>query len=371
MHIVMKHRILHYFHQHQFIALIAATVIFLAGLSLTLTYAHHQLVDYPADGAPTASSFGAYRPLDAMKRYDSNHYEAITANGYTPATAAFFPLYPLLVKIVLSLGLSVGYALFVVSWLCTIAAAIVVFAWIRHELKIRKRALSPWSIILLIALFPTSFYLALGFSESLFILLTVSSLFAYRKGNYWLAGIVAALSTATRVQGIALMAFFLFDYLFVQRKHRNTRALTALFLAPLGIISYMIFLWVQFGSPLEFIAAQKYWGRLNGNPLSNLITSFTPLYLWFLPVLGAMLYAVKKKLGTIWLVYCLVAILIPISSGRLDSLNRYILSLPPLFLALALWLDSAPEWIRTAYYATSGFLLAWGVLLFANNYWVA
>jgi hypothetical protein len=92
---------------------------------------------------------------------------------------------------------------------------------------------------------------------------------------------------------------------------------------------------------------------------------------WFLPVLFIGLWATYKFLGKSWFFYSLIFILIPLASGRLDSLSRYMLTLVPLFLGLALWLESKPKLVTTFYIISSAFLLAWSILLFTNNYWVA
>ena len=335
-------------------------------------YADASLFDFTTNKETPA--FGRSIPADPVNsflRYDSNHYRTIATNGYTSMETAFFPLFPLLVKgVSYAAGISISVSLFVISFIFLIASTIVLAYWLRFELKLRKSKLSPWAVIGLIALFPTSFYMALGYSESLFVFITVSSLFAYRKGNYWLAAIGAALATATRVQGGALAVFFLLDYLFA-RKWSDWKKLIPVVAAPLGLAAYALYLWILFGNPLEFITAQQNWGRLDGNIIQNLISSMRPPYLWYLPVLAAMLWAVWKYLGKTWFIYCLLFILIPISSGRLDSLNRYMIALPPLFLALSLYFESKPAFLKTFYVVTSVFLLAWNILLFMNDYWVA
>lgn len=310
-------------------------------------------------------------PLSTFIRYDSYHYKNIASDGYTAGDAAFFPLYPLLVRGVSYVtGINVSISMFLISFGFLLASAVILSYWLRFELKVRNAQLSPWTVLALFALFPTSFYLALAYSESLFIFLTTTSLFAYRKGNYWLAAVAIALATATRVQGGALAIFFLVDYL-ASRKWMDWKKLLPVAAAPIGIALYMAYLWITFGNPFEFIAAQQNWGRLNSNVFQNLITSLRPQYLWYLPVLAAMLWSVWKYLGKTWFIYCLIFILIPLSSGRLDSLNRYMIALPPLFLALALYLETKPRQLQTLYIVTSVFLLAWNILFFTNDYWVA
>lgn len=354
------------------VALIIAAVFFIAGLSVIGIYSDRQIVDYRTDQTSNEPlGINQVSFIHALLRYDSNHYRNIVNHGYDSTNAAFFPLYPALVYVIhTTLGLSVDYALFAVSWFFCIAAALVMFYWLKYELTRLKSKLSPWAVMFLISIFPTSFYFMLGYTESLFVFLTIGAIFAYRRKLYWIAGLLTALATATRVQGGVLAILFLADYL-ISKDWKDWKKLIPVIMSTIGIGIYMIFLWQQFGNPFEFILAQRQWGRLNGNIATNLVDSMTPPYLWYLPVLGLMLYAVYKKLGNIWFWYCLLFIAIPISSGRIDSLNRYMLALPPLFLGFSLWLESKSQNIKLIYIASSAFLLAWNIVFFFNGYWVA
>lgn len=330
------------------------------------------------DLKPNATERSLPRSVDDFQstflRYDSDHYHTIVSSGYNAQDVAFFPLYPLLVRGVhIATGLPVASSLLAVSVLAFCGTVIVMAYWLRFELRSRKVKLSPWMVVGLFLVFPTSFFLVLGYTESLFLLLTVSALYAYRTERYWLVTILLFFATLTRVQGGALAVLCLADYIALRRWKGEWRRLLPIAGAVLGLASYMTYLYIDFGSPLAFIEAQRHWGRLGGNTLVNLISSFKPVYLWYLPILAYMLWAIRRYLGMTWLIYAAVFILIPLASGRLDSLNRYMLGLPILFLALALAFNDrrSPAWRRTAYIVSAAFLLAWSMLLFLNGYWVA
>lgn len=336
------------------------------------TYANATLYDFNIDPTALGTGRSNLSIVSSFFRYDTAEYKNIIQNGYSVVTVAFFPLFPLTANLVMKLtSIDATWAILVTSWMFFFLAAVVVFYWIRFELKERRSQMSPWAVVGLIALFPTAFYFISGYSESLFVFLTVGSLFAYRKQHYVLAAVLGALSAATRVQGAAVAVFFLCDYLF-SKDWSKWKKLIPVIVAPLGVLAYMLYLHYSFGNPFEFIIAQQqYWGRLHGNVITNLISSFRPVYVWFLPVLVIGLWATYKFLGKSWFFYSLIFILIPLASGRLDSLSRYMLTLIPLFLALALWLESKPKLVTTFYIISSAFLLAWSILLFTNNYWVA
>jgi hypothetical protein len=54
-------------------------------------------------------------------------------------------------------------------------------------------------------IFPTAFYLHIGYTESLFLALAIGSIFAARKERWWLAGILGAFAWMTRANGIVLL----------------------------------------------------------------------------------------------------------------------------------------------------------------------
>jgi hypothetical protein len=77
---------------------------------------------------------------------------------------------------------------------------IVVFLMTKHELDERRARLT----VILMALFPTAFFLFAPYSESTFLLFAATSLFAARLGKWWVAALAGALAAATRSIGVTL-----------------------------------------------------------------------------------------------------------------------------------------------------------------------
>lgn len=312
---------------------------------------------------------------DTMVRYDSFQYVHIAEKGYTDTTyTAFFPLFPLLIKGLADLtGLSHEVAGLFINWVLLFPLAVMLYKWADLELKRQKVKVSPYILLGLIAIFPTSLYLAMAYTETLFMLLTVGAVYAYRSGRYFAAALLALLSSATRTQGLTLCVYFATDFLIEwhAKKKPNYKKLIPTFVGGLGFVAYATFLWYAFGNPLEFVEAQKSWGRLEGNVLTNLIDSFRPIYIFYLGVAGVGLWSIWRYLGKAYFIYSLLFLLLPLSSGRLDSINRYMLALIPMFLAITILSVNIPKLLRLIYIVLSTFLLAWSILLFANGYWVA
>ncbi|GAA2631423.1 mannosyltransferase family protein [Paractinoplanes durhamensis] len=195
-------------------------------------------------------------------RWDAGHYIRIAESGYHlgPGFPAFFPLYPLLIRIgdaVLPGGALVSAL--VVANAAAIGALAVLHRLAEYEFGPRVAQRATWYL----AAFPTGFFLFIGYNESLFLLLAVGALYAGRRGHWWLAGALGALSSATRLFGLLLMVPLAIEYLrqIGWRPRRLRPDVLALGLVPVGVLAYSVYCWVELGNPLAFSAAQDQWGR--------------------------------------------------------------------------------------------------------------
>ncbi|MEA2497706.1 MAG: hypothetical protein QOH26_111, partial [Actinomycetota bacterium] len=149
----------------------------------------------PANDAPSVPGWnpsdltpGWHNLFTAWERWDALWFLRIATDGYAAAdgSAAFFPLYPLLVR-----GLSTvlgGHPLaaaLIVSNLSYAGGLIVVYLLTAHEWT-RDTARRT---VLYMALFPTAFFFVAPYSESLFLFLSVSCLYAARRERWLLAAV--------------------------------------------------------------------------------------------------------------------------------------------------------------------------------------
>ncbi|MEU4236097.1 mannosyltransferase family protein [Actinoplanes sp. NPDC026619] len=189
--------------------------------------------------------------------WDAGHYVRIAESGYHlgPGFPAFFPLYPLLIHVtdVVLPGGALAAAL-VVANLAAFGALAVLHRLAEHEFGPRVAQRAAWYL----AAFPTGFFLFIGYNESLFLLLAVGALYAGRRGHWWLAGSLGALSSATRLFGLLLMAPLAIEYL---RRRRLRPDVLGIALVPLGVVAYSVYCRLELGDPLAFSAAQDQWGR--------------------------------------------------------------------------------------------------------------
>src|SRR6185503_12430190 len=145
--------------------------------------------------------------LAPLARWDSVWYLRIADSGYGDSAprAAFFPLYPLLVRGVATvLGGSHG-ALLVAAYLVSLAAFLGALTLLYRltELELGRRLARP--TLLLLAVFPAAVFFGAPYSESLFLLLAVGAFYAARTGRWAWAGACAGLASATRSAGLLLI----------------------------------------------------------------------------------------------------------------------------------------------------------------------
>ena len=155
------------------------------------------------------------------------------------ARAAFFPLYPRIVHYIDMVlpGGPVSVALFVN--IIFGSAFIVLMGYLCRELFDVK---SAEKAMIIAAFFPGSFVLSFAYSEALMLMIAALCFIALRQKAWWVAGLLAALGTACRPNGIALVAACGVAALVAIKNDREWKSLVAPLLAPWGFVGFMVFL---------------------------------------------------------------------------------------------------------------------------------
>jgi hypothetical protein len=212
--------------------------------------------------------------MNIWSHWDGEHYITLAMGGYlTPpdnVSPAFFPMYPLLMRSFAELfgGPISKEVLSVWGPLISLLFLPFAFYFIYHI------ALEGWGervardAVLILAFFPTTFFLNAAYTESLFLALSAGSLWAMRvRKDLLVACVMAALAAATRNVGIFLLMPLMYEW--TRDIERFRWRGVYLFLAPGGLLAYMGYLWVRFGEPLLFYSAQESWGRQATGPLDT------------------------------------------------------------------------------------------------------
>ena len=177
--------------------------------------------------------------LDVVREGYPHHIMPNVTYFVSDARAAFFPLYPRLVHYLDNIipGGPVTVALAVNVLLgAAFIYLIGVIAKNLFDVKTSEKAM------IIAALFPGSFVLNWAYSEALLLTLACMCFIALSK-NMWLwAGIFAALGTACRPNGIALVAACAVASLIAIKQDREWKSLIAPLLSPIGFVGFMAFL---------------------------------------------------------------------------------------------------------------------------------
>lgn len=305
--------------------------------------------------------------LNYWAHWDGAWFSEIATGGYDkvdPASTAFFPLYPMLVRLGMVLGGGPALWGVVISLLATPFALFFLYR-IAEKLYDQRAARAA---TLALAFFPTSFFLNAVYSEALFLALSTGAVWAALvRRNLLLAGVFGALAAATRNLGVILVLPFFFEWL-RHRREFGVRGLAGITLIPAGFLAYFGFLWARFGDPLVSARQQdEHWGRELANPFATLgdawraagdgmkylldpetlflSTSATPtleasntLNLAFLGLFLILLvigfFVLPPGLSLYALVVVLLPVLTPAPSFPLMSLPRFLLGAFPIFLVL-------------------------------------
>jgi Mannosyltransferase (PIG-V) len=324
-------------------------------------------------------------------RFDSAWLLEIAEHGYAiDARTAFFPLYPMLVAALALVTGSTLVAGIAVSVVCSLAALYLLHRFVALDHGTEVARTTVW----IVACFPIALCLSAVYTEGLFLLLSVGSLYAARLGNWPAACACAALAAGTRSAGILLVVPLLVVMLYGPRadraatlpaptaasvfaswrpRYRPGREALWLGLVPLGLFAYVVFLGLTTGDPLAPFTAQGEWARMFaplagialgvwwaleavwellpglGMPDGAVVAGVHPEHaairnlanLAFLVLAGWLLVRVARRLPPGDFAYAVSSLALPLSvpaSGNpLMSLPRFMLVVYPLWVALALW----------------------------------
>jgi hypothetical protein len=375
-------------------------VVFWLGAAVTLLWS-------PIREAAAQPPFRAWAGLgdwlfDTFAQWDSVWFLHIARHGYDlKETAAFFPLYPLLVRGVSEVLRSDVAAAVVVS-LASGTVAVVVL----HRLARRAIGEAAETTVLLVALYPIAFVFTAAYSDGLFLALAAGSFLAAVERRPLLAGVLGGLACATRLVGLALLPALLL--LVWPRGRRDLASLAPLLLLPAAVAAYALYLDHKLGDPWAFIHAQGvYWHRHvhSGGPLTGLWlavkdgyqgaselvqhlpraphgtfehrdqwASWNVVQLVLLAAAAWLTWVAWRRIGVAYGLFSLATLVIILTSPAdlvpLVSLPRFLLGDFPLFLALALVLRNRPAarlWTLVAFAAIGGAAAA----AFAHHVWIA
>ncbi len=333
----------------------AMFVVGLAGVALFPPLEPVGVPGWPANPLPDP---GWHHLFTAWERFDALWFLRIADGGYRlqDGSAAFFPLYPLGVRALsFVLGGRPLAAATLLSNAAFLGALVVTYRLTTSELSERTAR----TTVLLMCVFPTSYFFLMPYTESLFLLCAVSAFWAARRRRWVVAGAAGALAALTRSVGIVLAPALLVETLHQRAERRGSvwPGIAAAGATAMGLFAYLFFWGIRSGEWLAPITRQANWERTPSWPPATLWNGTTAAFrylgeanggYWLLdwlimiPILAASVYALVR-LRPSYLVYLWGGLLIPLTfvfEGRpLMSMPRFVLPLFPAFWGLALGLE--------------------------------
>jgi hypothetical protein len=286
------------------------------------------------------SGFTPHTNWSLLTHWDGAWYKRIAEQGYGDLhgkgmqSVVFFPLYPLLCRGLMQLGLSFEVAGSLVSNLSFLAALLLLYGYLEDKYD---RTLARWSTLVL-AIFPCALYTAVTYTESLFLLTTLATLIAFDRRQYAQTTLWGILATACRPPGMLLVPALLWAS---YRDRHPPRAYLASLLMASGFVGFLIYCGTL-GNPWATFQGHQAW--------SSSIVSW-PEVIARLPHLNSQglgawvrLLSFGGALALIWRspqvltrsdrTYGLITLGFLLASNSTEGLIRYLYALAPLSWAL-------------------------------------
>ena len=292
-----------------------------------------------------------------LARWDAVWYRSIAIDHYSydprspENNVGFYPLYPLLLRAAASvtafpvLWIGIG-----ISLLCLLGAL-----WLIGRLFAEWGGAGDagWGVRTLL-LYPTAFYFASVYTESLFLLLTGAAFFWSRQRRWLLAGLACGLASLTRLNGcLVALPVAWYGIQAVRQGSPRRGPLIAMALSVAGAAGFPLFLWWRWGDPLLYIRSKAAGWGTGARPIWALAASIgvelrecvsSPARLENLSFLSQLLSAVLFVTLTARLfrkgfiaegLYCAATLLVLFHAGSLGGMDRYVLALFPAFFILS------------------------------------
>ncbi len=330
----------------------------------------------------------------AFMSWDAQHYLFLSDHGYRPGQESnrFYPLFPGVIRISSLFFHNSFWGGLVVSNLLSLCGIVLFYFFV-------KRLCTPeiaWKSTFLLLAFPTSFYLSLIYSESLFLFLVMCFFyFLYRK-QFFFAGIFSFFLPVTRPVGIFILFPFLVFYAQYVRtvytaKRSNIKGVMIQglnLLWPIAGLGFLLLLmYSKTGNFFEtFILDKTVVGRWdvftifrpdiffqNLFSFSLVLHGFTNSLLDRLFFVGFLtsLFIIYKKLDKTLFVYALFMGSVPLF-GNFMSYTRYMLMAFPFFIILGIVFTSKKyHFFFIPFLFFLVMLQTLFLILHSLNYWVA
>jgi Gpi18-like mannosyltransferase len=302
---------------------------------------------------------------------------------------SFFPVYPWLIS---ALNTLVNDSVISALIISNVAFLISLFFLYRLFCLDYKDKIARLAIILIL-IFPTSFFFGAVYPESVLFLFSILTLYFARKKSFFLASLFAFFASLTQVSGLFLWPALVFEYLHTygtRSKFFNSKLLS-LAIPLIGFVSLFRYQAIRTGASLFEVVSLAFLGV---NQVVNkvillhqiifryfkmiiLMDHFDPLFFTVLleivvgfGFLCLLIFSIKKIRTSYW-VYSFLSFIVPTFTGTFSGFPRYVLVLFPLFGFLAAFFEKQHPYFRYLYIIISVSSLILAISFFTRGYFVA
>jgi hypothetical protein len=355
--------------------------------------------------AGASTTFPTHGPaaLQPFLRFDATYYQSLWQSGYSGPLAAyhaaFYPVYPLLVR---AIGILLGpeLAAVLISNVAFLAALILIYKVAIRHLEPAVASRSLW----ILALWPWAIFYSYGYAESVELLLVAAAFLLMERGVWIWSGVVAALAGASRPSGILTSLAFAGE--FVQRvlgmknsppplgegrvgaRGSLARVVIGGLLSPLGLVAFCLILLIQTGNPFAFLHAQSLWlGPHPRNPLfpitstlrlltrHDILDTEAPVFLILVGFAAAIVWSARRlplRYAAWGAGFLVVAVLQGYYVRSVTAAPRHVLEWFPFFFAIATLLRPSRAWFLTPLWLfASAVVLAAYAAMFGSWHYVS
>ena len=335
------------FFQHEYFQ-VAAVIVGIKIVILTVSVIAFALfAAVPETQSPVEFVTNIWDRWDALYWYIRIAEWGYNSPGDGYISIAFLPLFPSLIRLASFAVSDTALAALLVANVFSVAGLFVFYRL--AKLEFGKRV--AWQSLLVLMLFPSAYFFVAPYTESLFLLFSVGAFYGARRGKWFWAGFLGCMAALTRIMGVLLLPALLVElYLQWRRGRRLWPDLLWLSLIPGGLFIYLRFNYELFGNHLAFmdmvssywhkefawpwVGLAGLWKQVESFPFSggNIIGVIAELLAAGVLIVSTVAAAIRLRYP--YAVYVLLVTFLVLSTSRIQSMPRYVLSAFPVFLLL-------------------------------------
>lgn len=326
-----------------------------------------------------------------LSQWDGQHYSSIASEGYQiedchPAypkdyicgNVGWFPIYPMMGKLFSWLPFSAAWILIILSWLSLLIASVLLYNLVKKKFSEKSAVVS----LVLMFLFPTSFYFLTAFPYSLFLLVTSIIFWQIEKSDFKLLFITSGLLAVTYPSGIVITLPIL--YLLIRNyksySNKDKLSLSMAVISPgIALLLYAFYYYLKFDNFFLYtdFQGQNYFDHHLSFPLylffkdifvnMNLLWSdyqslskfnigryiielrYVPVWISLVLMLIFTTVLYSKKLDISWQIFMFGILLFTPTFGTTDCYYRHIIVAFPFFVMGGVIFESRRKYLLIPY----------------------